>query len=82
MYQSTVLKFFTEQLKVMAFAEDIMEIIPSIFDKDIRDSPAVVTALIPLATFLCTAIVVPHNSENLHFTLVVYLLRTDRKSVV
>ncbi|KAK8837700.1 hypothetical protein M9Y10_036235 [Tritrichomonas musculus] len=74
-YQSTVLKFFREQICVMAYAEDIMEILPSIFEKDIRDSPAVVTALIPLANFLCTAVLVPHNSEVLHFSIIIYLFR-------
>lgn len=75
LYQSTVFQFFTEQLNVMSYAEDIMEIIPSIVEKDIHYSPAIVTALIPLASFLCAAIDVPRNSDVLHFTLISYLLK-------
>ncbi|OHT10348.1 Phosphatidylinositol 3- and 4-kinase family protein [Tritrichomonas foetus] len=74
-YQATVLSFFSEQLNLMTFAEEILFIVSPMIHKEFNSSPAIITALIPLAYFICTAILVPRSNTVMRVSLVHYLLK-------
>ena len=74
-FQATVLIFFNEQLNLKTYADDIFAIIAPMLNKEFNSSPAIITALIPLASFICTSVIVPHTNIVMRLSLIYYVLR-------
>lgn len=74
-HQSTMLRFFNEQMLLKHYSDDIVSILPPLFSKKINCSPATCAAIFPLACLVASTLTMQKTTLPVHTSLIHYLIK-------